>query len=659
MDDIEEIIKYSQNLKLLYVEDNQEARESTQLILEEFFTDIVVAVDGKDGLEKYKSNDIDLIITDINMPKLNGLEMIKLIREIDNDVPILVLSAYNESGYFMDSIKLGVEGYLLKPIDIEQFLGVLVKVTEKLKLKAQVKTTFQFLTQYEDATNNSSIVSKTDSDGVITFVNEQFCKISEYSKDELIGRNHNIVRHPDSSSEIYKDMWNTIKNNKQIWKGIVRNLSKSGKSYYSDTTIKPILNQNGEIIEYISLRNNVTDIMNPKKQLQDLVDSIDNAIAVMIRIENFEYIEKFYNQGIVEKIEKEFSSILMENRPKNCNFERVFALGYGKYVFAKNEKYCDISKDDIVANIKKFQAKINGMKIDIGDIEYDLSVIVSFAYGKNVLENINYGIKKLEDTKQSFIIANDLAQEEQRVAKHNIDTLKIVKKAINSSKIISYFQPIVDNKTQEIVKYESLVRLIDEDNRVVSPFFFLDIAKKGKYYSQITKIVLDNSFIALNQTDKDISINLSALDIEKEQIRDYVFELLEINKEYRSRIIFELLEDESVKDFDTIKHFIEDVKELGVKIAIDDFGAGYSNFERLLDYQPDILKIDGCLVKDLESNSYSLSVIKTIVAFAKEQGILVIAEYVENEEIYHILNNLGVDFSQGYYFGKPSPLEII
>jgi len=659
MDDIEEIIKYSQNLKLLYVEDNQEARESTQLILEEFFTDIVVAVDGKDGLEKYKSNDIDLIITDINMPKLNGLEMIKLIREIDNDVPILVLSAYNESGYFMDSIKLGVEGYLLKPIDIEQFLGVLVKVTEKLKLKAQVKTTFQFLTQYEDATNNSSIVSKTDSDGVITFVNEQFCKISEYSKDELIGRNHNIVRHPDSSSEIYKDMWNTIKNNKQIWKGIVRNLSKSGKSYYSDTTIKPILNQNGEIIEYISLRNNVTDIMNPKKQLQDLVDSIDNAIAVMIRIENFEYIEKFYNQGIVEKIEKEFSSILMENRPKNCNFERVFALGYGKYVFAKNEKYCDISKDDIVANIKKFQAKINGMKIDIGDIEYDLSVIVSFAYGKNVLENINYGIKKLEDTKQSFIIANDLAQEEQRVAKHNIDTLKIVKKAINSSKIISYFQPIVDNKTQEIVKYESLVRLIDEDDRVVSPFFFLDIAKKGKYYSQITKIVLNNSFIALNQTDKDISINLSALDIEKEQIRDYVFELLEINKEYRSRVIFELLEDESVKDFDTIKHFIEDVKELGVKIAIDDFGAGYSNFERLLDYQPDILKIDGCLVKDLESNSYSLSVIKTIVAFAKEQGILVIAEYVENEEIYHILNNLGVDFSQGYYFGKPSPLEII
>jgi len=657
MDNIEEIIKYSQNLRLLYVEDNQEARESTQIILEEFFTHIVIAVDGSDGLEKYKSEDIDLIITDINMPKINGLEMTKLIREIDTDVPILVLSAYNESGYFIDSIKLGVEGYLLKPIDIEQFLSVLVKVTEKLKLKDQVQNTLEFLKQYEDATNNSSIVSKTDIDGIITYVNDAFCKISEYSKEELIGNNHSIVRHPDSKDIFYMKMWKTIKTDKQIWKGLVRNLSKSGKSYYTDTTIKPILDADGNVIEYISLRNNITDIMNPKKQLQGLVDSIDRSIAVMIKIENFEYIEKFYNQKVVQKVEEEFSLILMENKPEDCEFERVFTLGYGKYVFAKNEEHCKIGIDNLVDKIKKFQQNINGMKIDIGDIEYDLSILVSLSYGKNVLENINYGIKKLEETKQSFIVANDLALNEQIMAKKNIETLKKVKKAINESKIISYFQPIIDNYTQKIVKYESLVRLVDENDNVISPFFFLDIAKKGKYYSQITSMVLDNSFKALEQTNKDISINLSALDIEKVSTREKVFELLEKNSDDASRIVFELLEDESVKDFEIIKQFIEKVKKLGVKIAIDDFGAGYSNFERLLDYQPDILKIDGCLIKDLETNHYSLSVVKTIVSFAKEQNILIIAEYVENEAIYNILKNLGVDFSQGYYFGKPTLLD--
>jgi EAL domain-containing protein (putative c-di-GMP-specific phosphodiesterase class I) len=99
------------------------------------------------------------------------------------------------------------------------------------------------------------------------------------------------------------------------------------------------------------------------------------------------------------------------------------------------------------------------------------------------------------------------------------------------------------------------------------------------------------------------------------------------------------------------------VKAYGVKIAIDDFGAGYSNYERLLEYQPDILKIDGCLIRDIDTNSYSYSVVKSIVTFAQEQKLQTIAEFIENETIYNIVKELGVDFSQGYYFGKPEPLN--
>ncbi len=95
---------------------------------------------------------------------------------------------------------------------------------------------------------------------------------------------------------------------------------------------------------------------------------------------------------------------------------------------------------------------------------------------------------------------------------------------------------------------------------------------------------------------------------------------------------------------------------MGVKIAIDDFGAGYSNFERLLDYQPDILKIDACLVKNIVTDTYSKDVVQTIVSFAKAQGIKTVAEYVESEAIYDIVKEMGVDYSQGYYFGKPDAL---
>ncbi len=221
------------------------------------------------------------------------------------------------------------------------------------------------------------------------------------------------------------------------------------------------------------------------------------------------------------------------------------------------------------------------------------------------------------ETKQDFIIANNILQKEHSEAQRNLKVISSIKKAINDSRIILYFQPIINNKTLEVEKYESLVRLIDENGNVLAPCKFLDIAKRGKYYSQITFIVLDDAFVALKNTDKSITVNLSALDIEQKATRDKIFALLEKHKEHTSRIIFELLEDENIKDFDTFKNFISRVKEMGVRIAIDDFGAGYSNFERLLDYQPDILKIDGSLVRNIVNDRYSYSVVKTIVSFAK------------------------------------------
>ena len=127
-----ELIQYTKKLKLLYVEDNEDSRKTTSLLLQEFFPNIVVAVDGEDGFEKFSTiKDIDIVITDINMPKLNGIEMISKIREVDNDIYIIVLSAYNESNYFIDSIKYGVDSYILKPLDIEQIVSALNQVIKK------------------------------------------------------------------------------------------------------------------------------------------------------------------------------------------------------------------------------------------------------------------------------------------------------------------------------------------------------------------------------------------------------------------------------------------------------------------------------------------------------------------------------------------------
>ena len=145
MIDIDELIEYSHDLTLLYVEDNKDAREMTSMLLEDFFDNIIVAIDGEDGYKKFIQNEIDLVMTDINMPKLNGIELCKKIRKEDNYTPIIILSAHNEDNFFMDSLKHGVTAYLLKPIDIDQLAMIVYRIVQKHKLINESKINLHLL----------------------------------------------------------------------------------------------------------------------------------------------------------------------------------------------------------------------------------------------------------------------------------------------------------------------------------------------------------------------------------------------------------------------------------------------------------------------------------------------------------------------------------
>ena len=382
---------------------------------------------------------------------------------------------------------------------------------------------------------------------------------------------------------------------------------------------------------------------------------LKESIVILIKIEEFKYLNNFLTNKISRKLQKTFAKELMQHMPKRCQFTQVYLLNNGEFIFAKN--YCStLPNQNLYQEVQDFQNNVNNAHIKIGLVDYTLSIITSLAYGKNALENAKRGMLKLLETKEDFIIANELIIQEKNDALHKLQTFQMLKKAIDSYNIVSYFQPIVNNKTKEIEKYESLVRLIDEKKNIISPYFFLDTAKEGKYYQKITSIVLQNSFQALYDTDMNISINLSALDIEKKETKEEFLTLLEKHKQYASRIVVELLEDESIHNVSTIKEFMNTIRGFGVKIAIDDFGTGLSNFSRVLDYQPHFIKIDGTLIKNIEHDSFSKHMVETIVSFSKKENIKTIAEYVENESIFNILCDLGVDYSQGYYFGKATRL---
>ena len=659
-----EISSFCKTLNLLYVVRDEKDRNNNLEYFKNFFKEVVFVDNGLKAFKEFGKNKFSIVITDINIPELDGFELIEKIKNINRDVITIIYSQNDDRESFLKTIQLKIDGYLIPPFNENSFLDILYKSIENCREKKEKinkqKENVIIQKQFTDLVDKSSIISKTDKNGIITYVNENFCKTSEYSKEELIGKTHNVVKHPDNPPEVYKDLWTTIKKRKTEWSGVIKNLSKSGKTYYIKTTIKPILDANGKIIEFVSVRSNVSTIMSDKKHLIDKIESNNLFLLILIQIENFEILDRFYNILTVDKIEKMFAFNMLSYLPNSYVFENIYNIGNGRYALLADFFDFSSSETNITEYLEIFVKNIRKSILIVDEIEYDLNIIVSYSFGKEHLyEDAKCGLDEAINKKMLIKYANDSSIYDHIEAKKNMEVIKMVKIALDNYKIVSYFQPIINNKTRLIEKYESLVRLVDEDGNVLSPYTFLDISKKGSYYNKITHRVLENSFKILDHITTKISINLSSLDIEKEETREKLYFLLEEYSDDTSRIVFELLEDEVVRDFEVIKTFIKRVKKLGVMIAIDDFGAGYSNFERLLDFEPDILKIDGSIVKNIAKDTYSRNVVETIVTFAKKQKIITIAEFVENEEIFNILYDLGVDYSQGYYFGEPKNIAIL
>jgi len=164
--------------------------------------------------------------------------------------------------------------------------------------------------------------------------------------------------------------------------------------------------------------------------------------------------------------------------------------------------------------------------------------------------------------------------------------------------------------------------------------------------------MLSKSFEAFKNTDNEFSVNITIEDILNNNIKEYIIMMLE-KYNIGSRVVFEIVESESIENFKEVLYFIKNIKSYGCKIAIDDFGTGYSNFEYLVKLEADYIKIDGSLIKEIDTNITSQIVVKNIVNFAKDLKMKTIAEFVENEFIFKKVKELGVDYSQGYYFSEP------
>jgi len=389
--------------------------------------------------------------------------------------------------------------------------------------------------------------------------------------------------------------------------------------------------------------------------LKNRLSNTNETSAILFRIDKFHSVESFYGDEYANLLEISFIKYLINYFQSLDIYTNVYHTAAGEFVLVFDDFDKAVGDRDIKEFCKIIYEHIKLYEIQMNGLSYDVSATLCFGQGyESLYDDISFAHDFAMEKGWKYIIMNDVIADLKEDTKENIQKIYMIKKAIEEDRIITYFQPIYDNRQNRITKHETLVRLVDEDGKVLSPFFFLDVAKKANYYLQITSIVIDNVFKKLKESDTELSINFSYLDINSAFITEKLFKLLKSSRDLARRLIIEILEDETIEDDKIFLDFVKSVKEYGVKIAIDDFGSGYSNYQRVMDISPDFVKIDGSIIKNIAKEKKSFILAKSIHDFSKSLGIKTVGEFVSDEDIFVKLNEIGIDFSQGYYIAEPS-----
>jgi len=391
----------------------------------------------------------------------------------------------------------------------------------------------------------------------------------------------------------------------------------------------------------------LTKLPNRHSLLNHIISNDDGALLI-INIDDFKEINDFFGQIAGDYILKSFAYKLnsMFNKKQNSNVSRLSGDEFAIFFTKKPsiEEFIKIA-EKLIADVEKMI-----FIYDNNDLSIRVSVGGSYQI-ESILEKADIALKSVKKQQKSFLLYDEKLNIEKQY-KDNIEWVKNLKTAMANDKIAPYFQAIYENKSDKIASYECLIRLIDEDGNIISPYKFLTIAKKSRLYAKLTKIMIEKSCKYFENIDSDFSVNLSVEDILNINTVEYIKQKIKQHN-VSKKIIFEILESEGIENYEEIAIFTNEMKALGCKIAIDDFGSGYSNFEHLLKLNIDYIKIDATLIKNIDHDINAQIVVETIVNFAQRLNILTVAEFVYNEAVYKKVKELNINRSQGFFLAQP------